>query len=168
MARAGLPAGEQAAFLDECFQLQTQALRATAPTTANTETTDAVQAELPETPPGQPETGEIRSGDLILLTLDYPAPCSPPTRAPAYRLGDWLTVWIGDEGSRVGQICHISPSSRRVLLLNPDDRVTVAVHPTILDRQLREGAAEIRSGHSLFDQAAQRALGQAGTSPGSS
>ena len=168
MEHAGLPASEQEAFLDECFQLQTQALRAAATPAATTERADVLHPDVLAAPPGESEAGEIRSGDFVMLTLDYPNPCSPPTRAPAYALGDWLAVRLNDGSSQVGKVCHISQNSRRVLLLNPENKFAVAVHPVILDRQLREGAAEIRSGRSLFDLAAQRALDQAGKTPGNS
>ena len=65
-------------------------------------------------------------------------------------------------------IAHISPTTQRVLLLNPEIGFAAAVHPAILDRQLRDGSAEIRSGRSLFDLAAQRALGQADKQSGDS
>ena len=60
-----------------------------------------------------------------------------------------------DGKARLGQVGLIS---RRILLINPDAGLAIAIHPAILDRQLREGDASIRSGFSLFERAATRAL----------
>lgn len=160
MERAGLPAAEQESFLDECFRLQTQALRAS----ANPASAPAAEigAEALRLPAGKPVGGEIRAGDLVLATFDYSDLRFPPSRVPAYALGDWLAFRDANGTARLGQVCHISESTRRVLLLNPESHLAIAVHPAILDRQLREGEAGIRSGASLFDRAASRALGQAG------
>ena len=160
MERVGLPPAEQESFLDECFRLQTQALRASA--SPAIEPAEAIDAETLRPPAGEPICGEIRAGDLVLATFDYPDLRSPPTRAPAYATGDWLAFRAADDRPHVGQVGHIGPGNRRVLLLNPDCQLAIAVHAAILDRQLREGEADIRSGRSLFDRAASRALGQAG------
>lgn len=167
MERVGLPTSQQEAFLDTCFQLQTQALRATA-SAAGADNAGDPPLEAPGQAPGQPVAGRLQSGDLVLLTLDFPEPHAPPARAAAYAPGDWVSTPIGDSEPRTGMVGHISPGTQRVLLLNPESGFAAAVHPAILDRQLREGSAEIRSGRSLFDLAAQRALGQAGKSPGNS
>ena len=166
MERAGLPNSEQEAFLDTCFQLQTQALRATAGT--STENTGSPPVESSERGPGEPVSSQLRSGDLVLLSFDFPEPQSPPARAPAYALGDWIAAVLGNGEPRTGMVGRISPDTRRVLLLNPETGLAAAVHPAILDRQFRDGSAEIRSGRSLFDLAAQRALGQAGKQAGDS
>lgn len=158
MERVGLSAAEQESFLDECFQLQTQALRASASQSPEQEM--AIGAATLRPLAGEPLSGEIRVGDLVLSTFDYPDLRSPPSRAPTYAVGDWLAFRGVDDAVHVGQVCHISESNRRVLLLNPDCHLAIAVHAAILDRQLREGGAAIRSGTSLFDRAAGRALGQ--------
>lgn len=166
MERAGLPNSEQEAFLDTCFQLQTQALRATAGT--STENTGSPPVESSERGPSEPVSSQLRSGDLVLLSFDFPEPQSPPARAPAYAPGDWVAAVLGNGEPRTGMVGRISPDTRRVLLLNPETGLAAAVHPAILDRQFRDGSAEIRSGRSLFDLAAQRALGQAGKQAGDS
>jgi hypothetical protein len=158
MEHVGLSATEQESFLDECFRLQTQALRASA--SPSPEQTAAIGAAALRLPTGEPVGGEIRGGDLVLPTFDYPDLRSPPTRAPAYAVGDWLAFRGADDAVHVGQVCHISESNRRALLLNPNCHLAIAIHAAILDRQLREGEAAIRSGASLFDRAASRALGQ--------
>lgn len=158
MERVGLPTGEQEAFLDTCFQLQTQALRAT----ASADNADAPPVEASFRAPGLPVRRQLQSGNVVLLTFDFPELHAPPARAPAYTPGDWISATLGDGEARTGMIAHISPTTQRLLLLNPEIGFAAAVHPAILDRQLRDGSAEIRSGRSLFDLAAQRALGQAG------
>lgn len=163
MERIGLPAMEQESFLDECFRLQTQALRASAnpaPESA-AEPATTIGAESLRLPAGEPVSGEIRAGDLVLATYDYPDLRSPPSRAPGYAAGDWLAFRNADGTEQVGQVCTIGTGNRRVLLLNPECHLAIAIHPDILDRQLREGEADIRSGGSLFERAASRALGQA-------
>lgn len=160
MQGVGVPTTEQEAFLDDCFQLQTLALRA-APIAAPSTEGEIAAGQL-RVATSSPRAGEIRSGDLVLSTLDFADFQPPSTRTPAYSQGDWLSFHMPDNTTRIGQISHISAGSRRALLRNPDRGLALAIHPAILERQLREGDAHIRSGHSLFDHAAGRALGQAG------
>ena len=51
---------------------------------------------------------------------------------------------------------------QRILLLNPERGLAVAMHLAILDHQLGAGDAVIRSGQSLFENAAGRAISQTG------
>ena len=103
-----------------------------------------------------------RAGDLILRTLDFADYQPPPSQPLACRLGDWLSIRLADETTGIGQVCHISQDSQRTLLLNPERGLAIALHPAILDRQLRSGDAVIRSGQSLFENAAGRAISQTG------
>ena len=163
MERVGLPAAEQESFLDECFRLQTQALRpAPAAAAAEAPATGHIAAPTLRLPAGEPVGGEVRAGDLVLATYDFPAHRPAPTRAPAYAIGDWLAFRGADTTTCIAQVVAISPASRRVLLLNPECHLAVAVHPAILDSQLRTGDAALRSGQSLFERAAGRALGKSG------
>ena len=160
MQRIGTPTAEQEAFLDDCFQLQTLALRAM-PMPAADPATDLAASHLPA-PTGKPQAGEVRAGALVLRTLDFADYQPPPDQVPACRLGDWLSIRLADDTTGLGQVCHISQESQRTLLLNPDQELAVAMHPAILDRQLRSGDAVIRSGQSLFENAAGRAISQTG------
>lgn len=155
MERIELPMPAQETFLDDFFMLQREALRA-APvaTTAADPDTEIPATGLPGTS-GQVLAGEMRSGQLTLATLDYADVEPPPSRAAAYAAGDWLSFTMPDGKARLGQVGLIS---RRILLINPDAGLAIAIHPAILDRQLREGDAIIRSGFSLFERAATRAL----------
>lgn len=153
-----LPIPEQEAFLDECFKLQRQALRAT-PVAA--EAADPAAVNTAASQPASPNrvlADEIRAERLSLSTLDFADIEAPPSRAAAYSLGDWLSFTLPDGAARLGHVCHISPNSRRALLINPDAGLAIAIHPAILDQQLREGDASILSGLSLFERAATRAL----------
>lgn len=162
MAQVGLPAAEQEAFLDTCFELQTQALRA-GPLPEGTAPEACIRAA-----PRQPETavaGQLVDGNLTLATFDYPADRPPPGRTPAWREGDWLAFRMADGTPQIARLCATSPAGLRLLLLNADRDIALAMHPAILDSQLREGIAAIRSGQSLFDHAASRALGKTAKSP---
>lgn len=162
MARVALPAAEQERFLDTCFELQTQALRASQlPENAAPEAFIRPAPRPPEATVG----GQLTDGNLALATFDYPEHRPPPSRAPTWAEGDWLAFRMADGKPQIARLCAINPGSQRLLLLNPERAVALAMHPAILDNQLREGAATIRSGQSLFDHAAGRALGKTGKSP---
>lgn len=156
MERIGLSTEAQEAFLDDCFTLQTQALRATP--AAETGATSVIAATGLHASGGQTVYGDVRSGQFVLNTLDFSDYQPGPARSLPSAIGDWLELRIDDSTTRVARICYISPNSQRALLLNPDFGLALAIHPAILDRQLRAGEAHIRSASSLFDIAANRAL----------
>ncbi len=154
MERIGLPSEEQEAFFDNCFTLQKQALL-TAPVADPARRASTI--DLPTTL-GQPMADEICTGRLVLSVLDFSDTRTVPSRSPEYAPGDWLTFRKANGEIAIGHICRISPDSRRVLLINPDSNLFISIHPAILDRQMRDGEADIRSRLSLFDRAATRAL----------
>lgn len=157
MDRLGMTEAAQAAFFDICFTLQTDALRTTPP--------PAERAESPLLEPstwsakaGKLVAGEILSGKVVLRTLDFAG--NPPLtsrKLPCTR-GDWLKFELADGTAGVAFICHLSPASQRALLSNPDSGLALAIHPAVLERQLREGKTDVLSSRSLFDTAAERAL----------
>jgi len=157
MDSIGLPIEQQEAFLDDCFLLQTQALRAQAATSPAGPEASSLQEQ-----PNQLLADEIRDGQLVLSVLDFTGIQAPPSPAPGYVVGDWLAFRKLDGETASGHVCTISPGSQRVLLINPDSSLRIAIHPGILDQQLRDGDACIRSARSLFDRAATRALRQTG------
>lgn len=160
MERIGLSSQAQETFLDDCFTLQTQALRA-APTAAGAaEPSAEIAATGLRSAASEPTIGEVQSGPLILTTLDFSDFQPGPARALPCALGDWLELRIEGGETRVARLCLISPSSQRALLYNPDFGLALAVHPAILDRQLRSGEARIVSAGSLFEAAASLALQQ--------
>lgn len=156
MERIGLSAQAQEAFLDDCFALQTQALRA-APT-ADPEPLPKIAAAGLHAPPRKPMTGEVQSGQLVMTTLDFSDFQPGPARSLPCAVGDWLELQIDAGETRVARLCLISPKSQRALLLNPDFGLALAIHPAILDHRLRSGEARVVSANSLFEAAASLAL----------
>ncbi|WP_310493316.1 DUF1631 family protein [Dechloromonas sp.] len=160
MTRIGLSAEAESAFLDECFELQTRALRAV-PAAASPE---AAAAELfpsgVSAPAGTPVSGKLEVDQRVLATLDFADYRPAPSRALPVKVGDWLEIQLADGSQGIGRLCHISPSKRRVLFLNPESGLALAVHPAILERQLRDGEARISPLSTLFETAACVALQQ--------
>ncbi|MFZ2971878.1 MAG: DUF1631 family protein [Ferribacterium limneticum] len=160
MARIGLSAEAESAFLDECFELQTRALRAM-PTAA---APDAPVAELfpsgVSAPAGTPVSGKLEANQRVLTTLDFADYRPTPSRALPVGEGDWLEIPLADGNQAIARLCHISPTSRRVLLLNPESGLALAVHPAILERQLHDGEARLSPLSTLFETAAGVALRQ--------
>ena len=160
MGRIGLPAEAEAAFLDDCFELQTRALRALPiPTVTEAPGTGLFPSGV-FAAASAPVSKELRVGELTLVTLDFAEFHSAPVRPLPCKAGDWLEILLADGEKRIARLCHISPNSQRLLLLNPDSGLALAVHPAILDRQLRDGEAHVTSASSLFETAASVALRQ--------
>jgi hypothetical protein len=161
MKRVGLSPEAESAFLDECFELQTRALRAL-PTAAVSEDPNA--GFFPSgifAPASAPISGELRVGEAVLATLDFAEFQPAPARLLPWKEGDWLEFLKPGGEKCVARVCHISPISQRMLLINPDSALAMAIHPAILDRQLRDNEARISSASSLFETAASTALRQA-------
>lgn len=160
MARIGLSAEAETAFLDECFELQTRALRAMPAAAA----AEAPAAELfpsgVSAPAGTPVSGKLEVGQRVLATLDFADYRPSPSRTLPVKEGDWLEIPLADGNRAIARLCHISPNSRRVLLLNPESGLALAVHPAIFERQLRDGEARISPLSTLFETAAGVALKQ--------
>lgn len=160
MAAAGLAAEAQQTFLDDCFTLQTLALR-------NQPRPSAPASELlsAEALTGTPTTvvaETLEAGGARLLTLDFgPHPVAFGRTLPC-NVGDWLEMQTTEDKPQMLHVCRISPESRRLLLGNPESGAIVAAHPAIVERQFRDGKARNRSLESLFDRAAARALGESG------
>jgi hypothetical protein len=157
MEQVGVPAKEQETFLDECFKLQTQALRATPSPTAEGSPPEFDPAGL-RAKEGAPVTGCVQIGELTLTTLDFSD--FQPSTAPSIpvAIGDWIELQIDADKPLAARLSYISPGSRRAMLLNPDIGLALAIHPAILERRLRSGEARNLSAASLFDDAASRAL----------
>lgn len=157
MERIGLSAQAQEAFLDDCFTLQTQALR-----TASIPASDTTMAEIAPVGLYQKDcttvTSEIRAGDLVMKTLDFADVQPPPGNSLPVTIGDWLELQFEGGKRQALRVSFISPGTRRTLLLNADLGLALCIHPSILDRQLRTGEARNLSAASLFDDAASRAL----------
>jgi len=158
MKRVGLSAEAEAAFLDACFELQTRALRAIPAAAVN----DGIEPGLFPADvfanTGKTIGGELRVGDVVLKTLDFAEFTPATTRPLPCQEGDWLEFNMANGEKRVARLCHIAAKSQRMLLLNPESGLAVAVHSAILERQLRNGEARISPANSLFESAASTAL----------
>jgi hypothetical protein len=157
MEQVGVPAQAQEAFLDDCFKLQTQALRATP--------NPAGDGTLPELAPvglhekeGAPVTGHVQIGELTMTTLDLADVQSSAAPSLPAAIGDWLELQIDAGKPLAARLSYVSPGSQRAMLLNPDLGLAIAIHPAILDRRMRSGEARNLTAASLFDDAASRAL----------
>ncbi|MBS1144717.1 MAG: hypothetical protein H6R14_2123 [Proteobacteria bacterium] len=160
MGRIGLAPDAEAAFLDECFELQTRALRAMPAPAPVDDPGAALFAGNVAVEAGTPLSGKLGLDELTLDTLDFAEFRPPPSRPLACKVGDWLEMPSASGDKCIGRVCHISPISKRTLLLNPECHLALAVHPAILDRQLRSGEARVVSAVSLFETAASSALHQ--------
>ncbi len=158
MEIAGLAPTAQESFLDTFFTLQTNALRGqTAANTNPSEALEQVPAGLPRKP-ATPMAGEIEAGGRILRTLDFADGQPSSLRPLPCARGDWLRIRDDLNTEHTALFCAQSPHGQRALLLNPDSRFALAVHPVILERQLRDGSARVCSEESLFETAASQAL----------
>ena len=63
-----------------------------------------------------------------------------------------------DEQSLVGRLSHISQENGKLLFCNPEWGYAVAMHPGVMEKQLRDKAALRCSANSLFNEAAEKAL----------
>src|SRR5574343_1739629 len=158
MEKAALPAAEQQTFLDTCFELQTLAMRAGAIPPAPAGETLSIMTPFPAST--KPVAGQIEAGERLLTTLDYPEYVPSLSRVSGCSVGDSLRFQMADGTPQIAQVCAISASSGRVLLLNPERRLAVAIHPAILSSQMRNGEAAKLSQQSLFERAAEQALGK--------
>jgi hypothetical protein len=157
MSRTGLPTSAQEKFLDECFTLQTQALRNQGQAATGTNPLDADTLA----PSGNTLISDrLAVGDLALDFLDYTHYQPAPMRPQSCKLGDWLEFTAAGGKRQFGRVGHISPESRRVLLCHPENGQAVSIHPSILDRQLRDGLARVCPVPMIFERAATRALNQ--------
>lgn len=160
MKRVGLSPEAESAFLDECFELQTRALRALPAAVVSEDPGAGFFPSGIFAPASAPISGELRVGEVVLATLDFAEFQPAPARPLPCKEGDWLEFLKPGGEKCVARVCHISPISQRMLLINPDSALAMAIHPAILDRQLRDGEAHISSASSLFETAASAALRQ--------
>lgn len=160
-------AEERAPFLNACFDLQTAALRNRADLPARASLS---QTNLPsgDSDPSASDKGTFaaveileRNGKLVQY-FDSPAKNQPTWRSATARAipGDWIVFQLPDEEKLCGRHCGEAPDSASVLLFNTDWGYAVALERAQLELQLAHGKARILSATALFDEAAERALGQ--------
>jgi hypothetical protein len=163
MEAVGVPADAQADFLDTSFALQTQALRSTlaaTPVQASADMTPALDAAGLRRAAPEPVFGEVSAGNLRLRTLGFSAGDSVPTRTLPCQPGEWLELEFGDGKRQLLQFALLASSGQRAVLFGPDLTPVWAIHPAILDKQIKAGKARLMSATPLFDAAAERALSQ--------
>ena len=164
MERINVSEEVRADFLDTCFSLQTAALRGVVQAPAEKAPTlgvSALDSGLFTVPvSAQPEAGELYSGALHLKTIDIPGESALLSRLRPLPLknGEWVEFRLLDEQVLVGRLSHISPENGKLLFCNPEWGFAVAIHPGVMEKQLREKRALRCSANSLFNAAAEKAL----------
>ncbi len=130
MDRLGMGADAQSRVLDACFELQTRAMRGGVmpPPHAGIATSHRQQASQ----------GRIEAGDLILHTLDFPAPANASPQGQQPEVGSWLGLRLDGLEHKLC-LCYRSPHSGRCLLYSPDSRLALAVHPQLMEYRLADG-----------------------------
>lgn len=157
MERMKLSAEQQVAILDACFARQRDAIRRpAAPAAAANSAAAPLAAPAFRRPARQVTADSLKAGPLVLRTLDLAASGTAAPRLPACVPGDWLEIYVAGEHQPL-RVCQQS-SSGRSLLFNPDLPLALAIHPLLLEQQLRAGEAGKLGERSLFDTAAARAL----------
>ncbi len=153
--RIGATAEEREPFLDDCFALQTAAVRgAPLPPAA----TEELPAESAPAPGIAVDTLEIDGRRLKAATRGAPFAAAGPAPDGAVHAGDWLDFNLGDGEALCGLVCWRNPQSGSVLLFNPDWGYAVAVACGVLEDQLLGARAGVASSRAIFDVAARRVI----------
>ena len=97
---------------------------------------------------------------LAALAAGQGADAAQAFAALAALEGDWLAFRLPDHEAHCGLICWQGAPFDTVVLFNNAWSYAIALSPALLEQQLRSGEARIVSNDALFDEAAQRALGQ--------
>ncbi len=158
MQRIAVPEAVRGEFLDTCFALQTAAMRGVAlpQSAAPADNTSAARPAATV----MPSQSEVRVGDHVLRIYDLAGASRGigRTGTQALRVGEWLAFRMADDEMLCGRICHIGKEGGKLLLANPDWGFAVILHPSIADRQIKDGKAYVASQTSLFNFAAEQAL----------
>ena len=160
--RIGVSREERKPFLDACFELQTGVLRGQQ--SGETISSPSAQPNAPLNPavPSSPSSSSIEENGLLVRYLDPPRPNQPSWRTgqPPAIPGDWLALTVPDGKRLCGRCCWQGPDSRTLLAFNPAWGYAAAFSPVFLEEQIQAGNARIVSDLSLFDEAAEQALGR--------
>ncbi len=157
----GISTEERAPFLDTCFDLQTASLRnrSEAPTEpAETSRAPIIQRAAS----GIPAVQILERIGKLVQYLGQPTVTQSPWRTggTAWKAGDWISFHLPDGERLCGRHCWQGSPSGTVLFFNPGWGYAVALAPSLLEQELRDGRARIVSDSLLFDDAAERALSQ--------
>ena len=163
--RLGIHADDRKPFLDACFVLQTGALRGrpnsdTVPTATPTAAPPPAHAPLAPDTPSQARILE-KDGKLLHYHGQGGRPATHwNTARQNAQTGDWLAFSLPDGKPRCGLCSGQDAESKTLLLYNPDWGHAVALAPHLVEQQLQAKKARIVSSVSLFDVAAEQALGR--------
>ena len=164
----GISTEARTPFLNACFDLQTAALR-NRPDPAAALPPSQINPAAVEISPIEPDASGnsrkveiLESNGKLVQYFGSSAPAGPAWRAgsSAARQGDWIALRLPDDEEHCGLHCGVAPDSGCVLLFNSDWGYAVALERRFLEQQLAGGSARIVSAAALFDEAAERALGQ--------
>jgi hypothetical protein len=165
--RIGVSTEERTPFLNRCFDLQSAALRSrlsTPPTVRNTAAETSPQLDFP-----RPVKTSIQMANEILerkgIMVQYfgQATAQSPWRTSgsnAWKEGDWISFQLPDGEPLCGRLCWCGKISGTLLFFNSEWGFAVALSPAMLEQQLSSEHARVLSNTSLFDDAANSALGQ--------
>jgi hypothetical protein len=161
--RIDATAEERKVFMDDCFELQTAALRgrpamAEAAAAPTMEEGDALEA--PEI--ARLHTQETDGVTIKIMESPISASGSRYGSAARFKVGDWLQFKLPDSPPLCGELCWLSAESGMTVLFNPSWGFAAAVPATHLEQQMRTGNASIVSAIPIFDSAAERALSAIG------
>ncbi len=158
----GVPQEARKPFMDACFALQTGALRGRPP--GNAPRHPQTHSAAPKLTALPPQVRILEAQGKIVHYLGQPVQAASPWRngKPAASVGDWLRFGMPDGTILCGRYCWQATNSRTILLYNPEWGYAVALSPHALEQQLKAGAARVVSNASLFDEAAEQALGRLG------
>ena len=157
-----VPAEQRKPFLDACFVLQTNALRGKPGEGGATPPAYAPHATPAASIPGTFPPVRIleREGKCVQYFGRPAQPAAVQHGGQTAGIGDWLSFRMPDGGSSCGMVCWQGEGPRTLLLFNPAWNGAVALAPQIVEQQLQAGTARVVSGLSLFDMAAEQALGR--------
>ena len=162
-----IPAEERTPFLNACFDLQTAALRTRSsvpgvPAQPSAPEQIAAVALSNTSAKAEPSDQILERNGILVHYLGRPAETPSPWRSGVSTSteGDWISFHLPDNERLCGRHCGKAATSGTVLMFNTDWGYAVALAPSLLEQQLRAGRARIVSESSLFDEAAERALGQ--------
>ena len=161
--RIDATAEERKAFMDDCFELQTAALRgrpAIAEAAAAPAMEEGEALEAPEI--ARLHTEEADGVTIKIMESPITASGSRYGSAARFKVGDWLQFKLPDSPPLCGELCWLSAESGMTVLFNPSWGFAAAVPATHLEQQLRTGNASIASSIPIFDSAAERALSAIG------
>lgn len=156
MEQLQLSQNVQSELLDHCFELQTRAMRRA----GNAETAAPETARAAQPASGEPVRGRLSEGDCVLHTLDLDDNAATE-RAADVRIGDWLAVAVDEALSIQATVCEISASGR-CLLFDPALPFALAIHPRLLEAQLKDGAARFLDRPGLFERTSRAAVERMG------